>query len=179
MFPWRLSRTWFASQPTARRSGERYSAMPSSALRRSPARTFFAMGFNRWSVMVSSLILNPLKISNAPNRCRSAPEQQEQQTNITVHGEKRSVQLAEVAGFDERVLVSQQRRDHGDACPRRPRKPKAVGQPRKKRDNADMHDARDQQRVGNPEALGDGIETGALVVVDVLARIKHIKAADP
>jgi hypothetical protein len=37
-----------------------------------------AMGFNRWSVMMSSLILNPLKISNAPNRCRSAPEQQEQ-----------------------------------------------------------------------------------------------------
>ena len=34
--------------------------------------------------------------SNAPNRYRRAPEQQEQQTNITVHREKRSIQPAQV-----------------------------------------------------------------------------------
>ena len=41
-----LWKTEFASQPMASRSGERYSAMPSSRLSRSPANTFSAMGFN-------------------------------------------------------------------------------------------------------------------------------------
>jgi hypothetical protein len=37
---------------------------------------------------------NHPNFSNAPNRRCSAPEQHEQQTNISVHGKKRSVQLA-------------------------------------------------------------------------------------
>src|SRR5712664_4544208 len=124
-----FSRTWFASQPTASRSGERYKVMPSSALKRSPANTFSAIGFNRWSVIVSSLILNPSKVSNAPNCSCSAPEQQEQHTNIAVHGEKRSVQLAQVIRFHKRVFVGQQRRDDSDSRPRRPWQSRTECQP--------------------------------------------------
>src|SRR6266478_1346895 len=94
--------------------------MPSSKLSRSPDRTLSAIGFNRRSLIVSSLILNPSKISNAPNRNRRAPEQQEQHTNIAVHGEKRSVQLAQVVRFDKGMLVRKQTSNNGDACPRRP-----------------------------------------------------------
>src|SRR5690349_16100147 len=101
MLPCFFSRRWLAIQPTASKSGDRYSVMPSSKASRLPARTFSAMGFIRWSVIVSSLILNPSKVSNAPYRSSSAPEQQEQHTNIAVHREKRSVQLAQVARFDK------------------------------------------------------------------------------
>src|SRR5260370_26917431 len=94
--------------------------MPSSKLKRSFASTFSAIGCNRWSVIVSSLILNPSKVSNAPNRCRRAPEQQEQHTNIAVHGEKRSVQLAQVIRFDKRMFVGQKRRHNCDSRPRLP-----------------------------------------------------------
>src|SRR5258707_5630532 len=125
--------------------------MPSSMLKRSPASTFSAIGFNRWSVMVSSLISNLSKISNAPNRSRNAPEHQEQHTNIAVHGEKRSVQLAQIIRFDKRMFVSQQRRDNGDSRPSRPWQPEAERQPTEKRDHSDMHSARDEQRLGNPE----------------------------
>src|SRR5260370_9121433 len=103
--------------------------MPSSKLKRSFASTFSAIGFNRGSVIVSSLILNPSKNSNAPNRCRSAPEQQEQHTNITVHGEKRSVQLAEIICFDKGMFVAQQGSDDGDARPRGPWQAKTERQP--------------------------------------------------
>src|SRR5216684_6822784 len=103
--------------------------MPSSMLKRSPASTLSAIGFNCLSVIVSSLISNPSKLSNAPNRCCSAPEQQEQHTNIAVHREKRSVQLAEVIRFDKRMFVAEQRRDHGDARPRRPGQAEAERQP--------------------------------------------------
>src|SRR5260370_8306244 len=103
--------------------------MPSSALKRSPANTFSAIGFNRWSVIVSSLILNPSKVSNAPNCSCSAPEQQEQHTNIAVHGEKRSVQLAQVIRFDKRMFVGQQRRDTSDSPPPRPSQPKPHPKP--------------------------------------------------
>src|SRR5258708_40332722 len=94
-----------------------------------PASTFSAIGFNRWSVIVSTLISNPSKASNAPNRCCNAPEQQEQHTNIAVHGEKRSVQLAQIIRFDKRMFVSQQRRDNCDSRPRRPRQCKTECQP--------------------------------------------------
>src|SRR6202521_1143961 len=103
--------------------------MPSSMLRRSPARTLLAIGFSRTSVIVSSLISIRSKNSNSPNRCRSAPEQQEQHTNITVHGEKRSVQLAEVIRFHKRMFVAQQERDDGDSRPRGPWQAKPEGQP--------------------------------------------------
>src|SRR5258708_13639757 len=101
--------------------------MPSSNESRSPASTFSAIGFNRWSVILSSLISNPSKNSNAPNRCRSAPEQQEQHTNITVHPEKRSVQLAEVIRLDYRMFVAQQEPDDADSRPRAPCQPKPEG----------------------------------------------------
>src|ERR1700733_9713519 len=129
--PCRFSRTWFASQPTASKSGERYSKMPSSIDSRSPDKTLSAMGFRRLSVMVSSAIFSSklLKRSDAPkSRCR-APEQQERHTNITVHGEKRSVELAQVVGFDQRMFVAKQRGDDRDSCPRGPGKREAPSQP--------------------------------------------------
>src|SRR5882757_2233537 len=141
--------------------------MPSSMLKRSPASTFSAIGFNPWSVIVSSLILNPSKVSNAPNRCRSAPEQQEQHTNITVHGEKRSVQLAKIIRFDKGMFIAQQRRYHGNAQPRGPRQSKAERQPPEKRDHTDVHAARDEQRLGNPELLRHGKKTGTLIVLNI------------
>src|SRR5712692_1866085 len=153
--------------------------MPSSNESRSPASTFSATGFNRWSVIVSSLILNPSKVSNAPNRCRRAPEQQEQHTNIAVHGEKRSVQVAQVVGFDKRMFVAEQGRDHSNACPGRPWQTEAKRQPPQKRDHTDVHPSRDQQRLGNPESLGHGEKPGALIVLNILARIEHIKPAHP
>src|SRR5216684_919876 len=174
-----FSRTWFASQPTASRSGERYSVMPSSKASRSPASTFSLIGFNRWSVIVSSLILYPSNVSNPPNRCRSAPEHQEQHTNIAVHGEKRSVQLAQIIRFDKRMFVSQERCDNGDSRPSRPRQSKAERQPTKKRDHSDMHSASDAQRFGNPEFFGHGEEPCAPVVIDILACIEHVKPAHP
>src|SRR5712692_4119779 len=153
--------------------------MPSSNESRSPASTFSATGFNRWSVIVSSLILNPSKVSNAPNRCRSAPEQQEQHTNITVHGEKRSVQLAEIIRFDKGMFIAQQRRDHGNAHPRGPRQSKAERQPPEKRDHTDMHAARDEQRLGDPKFFRHGKKPRAPIVLNILARVEHVKPADP
>src|SRR6266851_8875300 len=113
--------------------------MPSSKLKCSLASTFSAIGFNCLSVIVSSLISNPSKLSNAPNCCRSAPEQQEQHTNIAVHGEKRSVQLAEVIRFDKRMLVSQQGGHNRDPRPCRPRQSEAERQPPQKCDHTDVH----------------------------------------
>src|SRR5690349_5022351 len=139
--------------------------MPSSKASRLPVRTFSAMGFNRWSVIVSSLIMNPSKVSNAPNRCSSAPEQQKQHTNIAVHGEKRSVQLAQVVCFDKGMFVAQQRRDDGNSRPRRPRQGETPRQPGKKCDYADVHHASDKQRFGNPESLRYGEKARALIVL--------------
>src|SRR6266849_7973624 len=153
--------------------------MPSSMLKRSFASTFSAIGFNRWSVIVSSLILNPSKISNAPNRCRSAPEQQEQHTNIAVHGEKRSVQPAQVVRFDKRMFVSQQRRDYRDSRPRRPRQSETECQPPEQTNHTDVHRARDQQRPGNPEFLRHREKSRALIVLNILARVEHVESADP
>src|SRR3984893_17499678 len=153
--------------------------MPSSMLRRSPARTLLAIGFSRTSVIVSSLISIRSKDSNAPNRRRRAPEQQEQHTNITVHGEKRSVQLAQVIRLDKGMFVAQQRRDHGNARPRRPRQSKAERQRPEKRDHTDVHAARDEQRVGNPEFLRHGKKTRALIVLNILASVEYVKPPDP
>src|SRR5216683_1519204 len=179
MLPWRFSRTWFASQPTASKSGERYSAMPSSALRRSAASTLSAIGFSRWSVIITSLISNPPENSNAPNRYRCAPEQQERNTNITVHRKKRSVQLAQVPWFDKGVLVSKQCPDDGNARPRGPRQAEAVREPTEQSDNPNVHDARDEQRSCDPEALGNRVQTGPLVIVHILTRVEHVEAANP
>src|SRR5260370_12681947 len=153
--------------------------MPSSTLKRSPASTFSAIGFNRWSVILSSLISNPSKASNAPNCCRSAPEQQEQHTNIAVHGEKRSVQLAQIVRFDERMLVGQQRSNNGDACPRRPWQSKTERQPPEKRNHANVHPSRNHERIGDPEFFRHGKKPRALIVVDVLTRVEHGKSTGP
>src|SRR6266404_4870686 len=153
--------------------------MPSSKLSRSPDRTLSAIGFNRRSLIVSSLISNPSKISNAPNRSRRAPEQQEQHTNIAVHGEKRSVQLAEVVSFDKGMFVSKQRRNHGDSCPSRPRQTKAERQPSEKRDHAKMHPSRDRQRVRDSKFFWNGKKPRLLIVVHVLARVEDIESSDP
>src|SRR6266404_1006515 len=117
--------------------------MPSSKLSRSPDRTLSAIGFNRRSLIVSSLISNPPKISNAPKRRRRAPEQQEQHTNIAVHGKKRSVQLAQVVRFDKGMLVRKQRRHHRDSHPGWPRQPEAEREPSEQPDHAGVHRPRD------------------------------------
>src|SRR6266850_1182244 len=153
--------------------------MPSSKLSRSPARTLSAIGFKRLSVIVSSLISNPSRISNAPNRSRRAPKQQEQHTNIAVHGEKRSVQLAEIVSLDEGMFVSKKRRNHGDSCPSRPVQTKAERQPPEKSYHPKMHQSRDRQRVRDSKLFRNGEEPGLLIVIHVLAGIEHVKASDP
>src|SRR5216683_1077725 len=140
--------------------------MPSSVPSRSPAKTLSAIGFNRWSVIVNSPISNPSKNSNAPNRRGCAPEQQEQHTNIAVHREKRSVQLAQVIGFDKRMFVSQQRRNNRDSRPRGPRQSETKREPR-------------EQRFGDAEFLRHGKKPRAPVVLNILACIEHVEAADP
>src|SRR5690242_12528825 len=42
-----------------------------------------------------------------------------------------------------------------------------------------MHGARNEQRIGDAEAIWNRIQAGTTVVVDVLAGVKHIKAANP
>src|SRR5215813_10327834 len=121
--------------------------MPSSKLRRSPASTLSATGFNRRSVMVRGWLISVCSkvstASNAPNRCCSAPEQQERHTNITVHGEKRSVELAQIVRFDKGMFVGEKRRDDENANPRGPGKRETRGEPREQSDDANVHDARD------------------------------------
>src|SRR5579859_7568203 len=77
------------------------------------------------------------------------------------------------------MFVAKQRGDDHDACPSGPRKRKAVSEPREQRNDADMHDARNEQGVGDAEPLGNGIEAGSAVVIDVLTGVQHVKAADP
>src|SRR6267142_56106 len=153
--------------------------IPSSKFRRSPTRTLSAIGFKRWSVIVSSLISNPWKSSNAPKRRRCAPEQQEQHTNIAVHGEKRSVQLAQIICLDKGVFVRQQRRYDRYPRPRGPRQAEAKRQPSEQRDYAHVHRPRDQQRIRDPETFRHGKKPGLLVVVHILAGVEHVKASDP
>src|SRR5712664_541384 len=153
--------------------------IPSSKFRRSPTRTLSAIGFKRWSVIVSSLISNPWKSSNAPKRRRCAPEQQEQHTNIAVHGEKRSVQLAQIIRFDKGVFVRQQSRYDTYPRPRGPRQAEAKRQQSEQHDYADVHRSRNQQRIRDPKFLRHREKPGLLVVIHVLAGIEHVKPAYP
>src|SRR5215813_2735986 len=112
--------------------------MPSSKLRRSPDKTFSAMGRRRWSVRMSSLKYSLVNgrvetrrysstFSDFPESgCRS-PEQQKRNTNITVHGEKRSVQLAQIVRFDQGMFVGEERRDNHNSKPSGPGERKAGG----------------------------------------------------
>src|SRR5258708_23566101 len=153
--------------------------MPSSKLNRSPARTLSAIGFNRESVMVSSLISSPSSHSNTPKGSRRAPKQQEQHTNIAVHGEKRSVQLAQVVRFHKRMLVRKQCRHDRDSRPRRPRQSEAERQPREQPDHAYVHSPCNQQRIRDPKFSRDGKKPGLLVEVHILAPVEHVTASDP
>src|SRR5256885_2053210 len=166
--------------------------MPSSGPRRSPRRTLSAMGFSRWSVMVKLAIglqstsiqgafgfSKGAKGSNAPNRRGSAPEQKKQQTNIAVHGEKRSVEPAEIIGIDQGMLVEEQRGYHGDAEPCRPGQTEGGGQQPEKKDQANVHRASNEEGIGDAKAAGYGKQTGALVEFDVLACVRHVQAPGP
>ena len=77
------------------------------------------------------------------------------------------------------MFVAQERGDHGNTRPRRPGQTKAECQPSKKHDHTDVHHPRDQQRLGNSEFLGHGEKPRALIVLDILARVEHVKPADP
>src|SRR5215468_8093092 len=117
------------------------------------------MGFRVWSVKNSSLISNPSNYSRdsyAPERGGSAPEQKERNTNITVHGEKRSVELAQIVCFNKRMLVGEQPCDNCNACPSRPGKRKTRGEPGEQSNNSDVHSARDPKRVCDAKALRNG-----------------------
>src|SRR2546422_1668036 len=112
--------------------------MPSSKLRRSPARTLSAIGFRCWSLNVISPIANPPELSNAPNCHGRAPEQKKQKTNIAVHCEKRSIEPAEVVGLDKRVFVTEKQANRGDAGPCGPRESEACGKPGEQRNDQDV-----------------------------------------
>src|ERR1700730_7394341 len=77
------------------------------------------------------------------------------------------------------MFVGQQRGDYGDAGPRGPREGETRREGREQDDYADVHDAGDQESVGDAEALGNGKEAGAAIVIDVLAGVENIEAADP
>src|SRR2546427_5014882 len=153
--------------------------MPSSKLRRSPARTLSAIGFRCWSLNVISPIANPPELSNAPNCHGRAPEQKKQKTNIAVHCEKRSIEPAEVVGLDKRVFVTEKQANRGDAGPCGPRESEACGKPGEQRNDQDVHDARDPEGSGDAETLRNRVETCAAVELHILAGIEHIETADP
>jgi len=112
-------------------------------------------------------------------KSRGAPENQEQQTNIAVDGEKRSIDFGEVVGFDKRMLVGEEERDDDDSGPCGPREAEAPGEPSEEQDHHDVHDARDAESAGHSEAFGDGVEAGLLVEFDVLAGVEDVEASDP
>ncbi len=77
------------------------------------------------------------------------------------------------------MLVGKERGHDRDAGPRGPRQGKASGEPGEKSHYTKVHDARDPQRVGNAKALGNGKEAGAAIVLDILAGVEDVEAADP
>src|SRR5262249_2545279 len=140
------------------------------------------MGFRVLSVRSSSLISNPSKysrVSHAPERGRRSPEQKKRNTNITVHGEKRSVELAQVVCFDKRMLVGEQRGDHRNTNPGGPGKRETCGEPCEQSNYADVHNARNPECLLDAKALRNGKEARVLVEVHVLARIENVEAPNP
>src|SRR5215467_4275291 len=132
--------------------------MPSSKARRSPARTFLAMGRKRWSVRMSSLMetCRPVQrsrpraawpippvpyfgVSHLPESRGRSPEQKERNTNIAVHREKRSVEPAQIVRLDQGMFVSEERRDHDQADPSGPGEGEAGGEPGQQCDHSGMH----------------------------------------
>ena len=77
------------------------------------------------------------------------------------------------------MFVGEKPGDDDDAEPGGPGKHKAQRQPEKKSNSADMHDAGDEQSVGDAEAPRHGEKTCVLVEVYILTGVKDVEAAHP
>src|SRR5271157_1223433 len=159
--------------------------MPSSKPRRSPASTFSATGLRRGSAMCNSAMRFgfPLRVAarlrESGHPHRSPPEEQEQNTNIAVHVEKRSIQAAEVGRVQEGMFVNQERADDGNPHPRGPRQVEAGRQPPQKRDRQRVHRLRDAQRRSDSETPRDRMKSGLAVEVNILASVEDVETPDP
>src|ERR1700676_1543001 len=156
--------------------------MPSAKFRRSPARTLSATGLSRSSLIRSSLMVRWSRLwicALVSDGYRRAPEQQEQETNITVHRKKRSIHPAQVVWRNQRILVGEKCSDPGGAHPGSPRQAEAPGEPRQQRDHEGVHGAGNLERSSDTETLWHRMQSGRFVVLNVLARVKHVEAADP
>src|SRR5690349_5155084 len=101
------------------------------------------MGSRRASSMTGDAAFTPvfwaqlmdrlLPPGSSRNGYGGAPEQQKQQTNITVHREKRSIEATQVVRANQRMLVGQQRRDDGNSRPSRPGQAEARRKPGEQR----------------------------------------------
>src|SRR5208283_527799 len=119
------------------------------------------------------------KSSNAPERCCGAPEQQEQHTNIAVHGEKRSVQLAQIVLFYKRMFVTKERSHNDNSGPSRPGQSETRRKPAQQEHHSHVHDARNHQRSGDAETLRHGKQPSLFIEFDVLASVQDVKATHP
>src|SRR5580658_6307463 len=136
--------------------------MPSSKLRRSPARTLSAIGLSAASEIWNSLVM----ISRANFSClpardpyRRAPEQKKQNTNIAVHREKRSIHASEIVRAHQRMLVGQERGDHGDSGPCGPRQMERSRETDQQQRHQHVHLARDHERARDSETFWNREET--------------------
>src|SRR4030088_3274117 len=77
------------------------------------------------------------------------------------------------------MLVSEQRCDHSNPKPGWPWQREARGQPPQQPPPSHVHGSRVQQRARNPESLWDREQARATVVINVLACVQHVKAANP
>src|SRR5467141_2658038 len=77
------------------------------------------------------------------------------------------------------MLVGEQRGYHGDSHPGRPWQLKTPRQPGQQRDHYDVHGAGNGKRPGDAETFWHGKKSRRLVVLDVLAGVEHVEAADP
>src|ERR1700682_2174210 len=77
------------------------------------------------------------------------------------------------------MFVSQERDHDRYPGPCGPRESETSGQGREQGNYSEVHDAGDPEGIGDAEALGNGKEASAAVVVDVLASVEDIEAADP
>src|SRR5690348_6582992 len=108
-----------------------------------------------------------------------APEQQEQQANIAIHGEKRSIHFAEVVRLYKRMLVSEQCRYHTDAHPCRPPQMKAPSQPYQQPNHQHVHGAGEKEGFSNPDGFRNRMEALPTIEIDVLAGIEHVEPTHP
>ena len=109
---------------------------------------------SRVSVILSSLIVCISNSQGRPTTVAAPQNNRNKKTNIAIHGEKRSIDFAQIVGFHERMLVDEQRCDHGNSRPRRPAKLKTPRQPREQSDHHDVHRARDRSAPATPNRFG-------------------------